>query len=91
MKILILEYLPMQLTVINRKHGTDSKNLTGTLLCVYIKTGCGTASNPFNKGTKRVLALTLCHLNDSSVLGSLAERYLTGEMFGTVLYQLPLN
>ena len=58
------------------------------LRSVYILTGCDTVSYPFNNAKKRVPALTLRHLEDSSVLESMGEpeneRHFTGEMFNDV-------
>ena len=55
---------------------------------MYILTVCDTRSFPFNNDKKRVLALTLSHLEDLSILGSMGEPEneinLTGEMLSAV-------
>lgn len=77
-------------SALSRKYNSDSKTLSGTLLSVYVLTGCDTVSYPFNKGKKRVLTAVLDHLEDLSVLGSMGEseneRVLTEEMFRVVCH-----
>ena len=75
-------------SALSRKYNSDSEELSGTLLSVYILTGCDTVSYPFNKGKKRALTVALDNLEDLSTLGSMGEpesdRILTDEMFKAV-------
>ena len=47
-------YLPVHtlIAVRNRKYGKDPRDLTSTLLCAYVSSGCDTVSYPFKHGKK---------------------------------------
>lgn len=53
-------YLPVHtlVAVLSRKYGKDPRDLTSTLLCAYVSSGCDTVSYPFKHGKKAASVAT---------------------------------
>lgn len=45
--------------VLGRKYGKDPQDLTSTLLCVYVLSGCDTVSYPFKRGKKKAASVAI--------------------------------